>query len=33
MQPTQTTIHSPSPSPGWQMNPVLVMLTIVVIAF
>nr|WP_275070150.1 hypothetical protein [Providencia sp. G1(2023)] len=33
MQPTQTTIHSPSPSPGWQMNPVLVMLTIVIIAF
>lgn len=31
MQPTQTI--TPAASPGWQMNPVLVMLTIVIIAF
>ncbi|WP_272657246.1 hypothetical protein [Providencia sp. PROV118] len=33
MQPTNSTIQSPSSPPGWQMNPVLVMLTIVIIAF
>ena len=31
MQPTQTLKQNASP--GWQMNPVLVMLTIVIIAF